>query len=120
MSLTHFEDLEEQLDSLPSNHVQILNRIMVQTKEDPIKSFVLETLYHVSGPAIRKVVRYYRLMGRPIGSGSKGYYLARSKEEYSLTLSHMKERALKELEIVSVGEKINWDAPEGEQFQLNL
>jgi len=120
MSLTHFEDLNDMLDSLPFNHFGILSVIEARGKTNPIKSSKIEAIFDVGGPAVRKVVRYYRLKGKPIGSGSRGYYLASSKEEYDLTLAHLKERALKELELVSVGEKINWDKPKGEQFRLTF
>jgi hypothetical protein len=120
MSLTNFEDLDEMLDSLHEDHSWVLNKIKQYAIEFPIKSARLESEYSIGGPGIRKIIRYYRLKGVPIGSSSKGYYLARNKEEYDLTLAHLKERAIKELELVSVGEKINWNHPAGEQVSLGL
>lgn len=120
MSLTHYEDLDVLLDSLEPRHAIIIDAIKRFTIDDPIKSYEIEVTYSIGGPAVRKIVRYYRLLGQPIGSGSKGYYLARNKEEYDLTLAHLRERALKELELVSAGEKINWNHPAEEQVSLNL
>jgi len=120
MSLTNFEDLDQLLDSLHPDHQLIFNLIEYYDQNNPIKSAQIESAYSIGGPAVRKIIRYYRLIGKPVGSSSKGYYIAHSKEEYSLTLAHLKERALKELEIVSVGEKINWDKPHGEQVTMSF
>jgi hypothetical protein len=120
MALTHFEDLEDMLDSLPIDHIGILSLINPRRIDNPIKSARIEEIFNIGGPAVRKVIRYYRLTGIPIGSSSKGYYIATSKEEYALTLAHLKERAMKELQLVSAGEKINWNQPIGEQLPLGL
>ena len=112
--------MDEFLNKLPEYHWAVIDKIRQYNVEKPIKSKTLEALFSLSGARVRNVVRYYRLMGEPIGSSHFGYYLAVSKAEYELTLSHLRERALKELEIVAKGEKINWDKPKYEQVDLNL
>ncbi len=64
------------------------------TMEKPVKSNELQVRFHIPGTTIRAIVHYLRTVEHiPIGSGSDGYFLARSIGEIQHTVKQLKSRA---------------------------
>jgi len=80
--------------------VPILHKIAIHGIGNPIRSIELETYFTqkgvhgtVSGPSVRKVISHARLCGYPVGSCSKGYFWATTREEIQTTIDHLRGRA---------------------------
>jgi biotin operon repressor len=60
--------------------------------KDPVYSYRIEESYGLSGSEVRSIVHHLRCEGVPIGSGHKGYYMARTPDEIETTIEHMIQR----------------------------
>ena len=58
----------------------------------PVYSYRIEESYELSGSEVRSIVHHLRCEGVPIGSGHKGYYMARTPDEIETTIEHMIQR----------------------------
>ena len=65
---------------------------------NPVFSKQLENRYKLSGAEVRSVVHRLREDGKPICSGSEGYYLAKDLVEARHTINHLRSRANSMLE----------------------
>lgn len=65
---------------------------------NPVFSKQLENRYKLSGAEVRSVIHRLREDGKPICSGSEGYYLAKDLVEARHTINHLRSRANSMLE----------------------
>lgn len=63
------------------------------SSRSPIFSKQLENRYKLSGAEVRSVIHRLREDGKPICSGSDGYYLANNLLEARHTINHLRSRA---------------------------
>jgi hypothetical protein len=109
MNLTSFENVNFTLsDKLKATASQLLWWLHTYSRADkPILSRVLESQFHVAGPEIRAMVDYLILVERkPIGSGGKGYFLARNRDEIVTSIAHREQRGIKNLTVASALKEI--------------
>ena len=75
-----------------ANASQILVAIRYRTKENPVFSAELERAFGMTGAEVRNLIRELRREGHPIAN-DKGYYYAKSYEEFKPTLDDLEHRA---------------------------
>lgn len=78
---------------------EILTKIRLHKKENPIYSAQLEKEFDVSGIHLREIIHELRLEGHPIGSGSNGYFYATDKTELKDTIDNLLGREIKIREV---------------------
>jgi len=66
----------------------------------PLQANILCELIGIPGTKLRELVHEARMNGAPIGSGPKGYYLAREPDHLDFTIEHGMSRAAKIQEYV--------------------
>ena len=59
---------------------------------NPVSSKTLETVFHVKGTEIRKMVNSLRCKGEPICSDLDGYYYADNQHEINATIAQLSSR----------------------------
>ena len=62
------------------------------TETAPMTSAKIQKVFHCSDVVVRKAVGLLRDDGEPIGSGSKGFFYARSPKQLEGTIMHLKSR----------------------------
>ena len=70
----------------------ILARIRLRTKDNPILSKELEQDFNLIDTEIRDMIREFRRSGIPIASSKKGYFYARNYEELRATIEDLEGR----------------------------
>lgn len=78
---------------------EILAKIKLHTKENPIYSVQIEKYFDISGIQLREIIHELRLEGYPIGSGNDGYFYARDKSELIDTINNLLGREIKIREV---------------------
>jgi len=71
----------------------ILAKIKLCGKDNPIHSAVLGTMFNLKGDDVRDIVRDLRREGYPIASGKSGYFYARSLSELKDTIEDLEGRS---------------------------
>lgn len=79
---------------------QILAKVKLYTKENPIYSAVLEKEFNISGAELRKIIREFRREGKPIANSKDGYFFAQSYEEFKPTIKDLEDRAMSMLNTI--------------------
>ena len=62
---------------------------------NPVSSKTLETIFHVKGTEIRRIVNSLRCKGEPICSDLDGYYYANNQLEIKATIAQLSSRIQK-------------------------
>ncbi len=62
---------------------------------NPVSSKTLETVFHVKGTEIRRLVNSLRCKGEPICSDLDGYYYADNQHEINATIAQLSSRIQK-------------------------
>ena len=62
---------------------------------NPVSSKTLETVFHVKGTEIRRLVNSLRCKGEPICSDLEGYYYADNQHEINATIAQLSSRIQK-------------------------
>ena len=62
---------------------------------NPVSSKTLETVFHVKGTEIRRLVNSLRCKGEPICSDLDGYYYAANQHEINATIAQLSSRIQK-------------------------
>lgn len=62
---------------------------------NPVSSKMLETVFHVKGTEIRRMVNSLRCQGKPICSDLDGYYYADNQQEINATIMQLSSRIQK-------------------------
>lgn len=62
---------------------------------NPVSSKTLETVFHVKGTEIRRIVNSLRCKGKPICSDLDGYYYADNQLEINATIAQLSSRIQK-------------------------
>ncbi len=64
------------------------------TQNRPIKSRQMQRLWNIPDLAVRQAVGLLRDEGKPIASGPRGFYYAKSPEQLESTIDNLRERIL--------------------------
>lgn len=92
MALTTFENVDGLTKKAVDRIDEFLERIERVGKDTPVKSRIIENRMDLRGVEVRAIVNFLRKKGYPIGSSSKGYWFAKSKDEIEETLQHLHQR----------------------------
>ena len=65
---------------------------IVVNVDNPVSSKMLETVFHVKGTEIRRMVNSLRCKGEPICSDLDGYYYADNQHEINATIAQLSSR----------------------------
>ena len=91
--LNGFENIPNDLNEKLVNLLEpVLEIISLYGADSPLKSYVIEERFYITGPELRAVIRHLRRLGYPLGSSSKGYYYIHTKDELDKTIEHLEQR----------------------------
>jgi len=113
VALTGFEQYNEMVTKFERSKLflgkfnEFIKIIKIHARSNPITSATIEQLLEIDGAQARKLTEHARAKGIRVGSGNKGYYYCKSREDTQDTISHLRERAHKLLWLAS---KLDYDS----------
>lgn len=101
----------------PEKYKAVIHYLYEEINREPVISKRLESIFDLSGPEIREIIKYARRNGHPVASNNYGYYIEMDYDKCMENIIHLEERAMSQLFTVN---RMRQLCPQNQQLKMRF